>query len=75
MSSYREPAMNTRSAAYELRYYSLLQQDRMLAFPCDKEGHVDIDGLDSRERLDYFYARTVIGREFRRPVVTPAALH
>lgn len=68
-----QPTARAAATAYELRYPSLLQQDRVLAFPCDAEGHVDIDGLDSRTRLDYFYARTVIGREFGRPVV--ATLH
>jgi hypothetical protein len=36
---------------------------------------VAIDALDARTRLNYFYARTVIGREFARPVVTPVTLH
>ncbi|WP_028998057.1 hypothetical protein [Azohydromonas australica] len=62
-------------AAYELRYSSLLEQDRVFAFPCDEAGHVDIDALDVHTRLNYFYARTVIGREFARPVVAPVTLH
>lgn len=62
-------------AAFELRYSSLLEQDRVFSFPCDAAGHVDIDALDARTRLDYFYARTVIGREFARPVVAPVTLH
>ena len=61
--------------AYELRYSSLLDQDRVFAFPCDEAGHVDIDALDAHTRLNYFYARTVIGREFARPVVAPVTLH
>lgn len=60
---------------YELRYSSLLDQGRVFAFPCDAAGHVDIDALDMRTRLNYFYARTVIGREFARPTVAPVTLH
>lgn len=54
---------------YELRFCSLFDEGRGLAFPCDAEGHVDIDALSSRARLNYLYARTVIGREFATPAV------
>ena len=37
--------------------------------PGDEAGHVDIDSLSARARLNYFYARTVIGREFSMPAV------
>ena len=65
----------TPDAAFELRYRSLLDQDRVFAFPCDAGGHVDSDALDDGTRLNYFYARTVIGREFARPTVAPVTLH
>ena len=66
--------MNTQlhtleSARYELRFASLFDPGRGLAFPCDAHGHVDIDSLSDRARLNYFYARTVIGREFSMPAV------
>jgi hypothetical protein len=54
---------------YELRFESLFHTGRGYAFPCDAAGHVDLDGLSQRARLNYFYARTVIGREFARPAV------
>jgi hypothetical protein len=57
------------AARYELRFTSLFDEGRGLAFPCDAEGHVDIDSLSDRARLNYFYARTVIGREFTMPAV------
>jgi hypothetical protein len=57
------------SARYELRFSSLFDEGRGLSFPCDAEGHVDIDALSQRARLNYFYARTVIGREFTVPAV------
>ena len=65
-----------QAASYELRFTSLFDEGRALSFPCDAEGHVDIDSLSSRARLNYFYARTVIGREFFMPAVQPnATLH
>jgi hypothetical protein len=57
------------SARYELRFASLFDEGRALSFPCDAEGHVDIDALSGRARLNYLYARTVIGREFSMPAV------
>lgn len=57
---------------YELRFASLFDEGRGLAFPCDAEGHVDLDALSSRARLNYLYARTVIGREFSMPAVRHA---
>jgi hypothetical protein len=61
-------------AGYELRFQSLFDQGRGYAFPCDAAGHVDIDALSNRARLNYLYARTVIGREFSVPAVRPSAL-
>ncbi|HEX6708633.1 MAG TPA: hypothetical protein VF169_28105 [Albitalea sp.] len=60
---------------YELRFASLFIEGRAYAFPCDAEGHVDIDSLSAKARLNYFYARTVIGREFSVPSVLRCALH
>jgi hypothetical protein len=57
------------SAQYELRFCSLFDAGRGYSFPCDEAGHVNIDALSSRARLNYFYARTVIGREFFTPAV------
>jgi hypothetical protein len=55
--------------AYQLRFRFLSDPDRAYVFPCDKVGHVDMDRLSERARVDYFYARTVIGRELTLPVV------
>jgi hypothetical protein len=54
---------------YEIRYRSLLDPERALSFPCDDRGCVDLDALGERTRLDYFYARTVVGREFALPTL------
>jgi len=58
---------------FELRFRSLSDADRVVAFPCDAAGHVDLDALGERTRMNYFYARTVIGREFALPAVAPSA--
>lgn len=59
---------------YELRFQSLFQEGRALAFPCDAQGHVDMDALSERARDNYLYARTVVGREFATPAVQPGRL-
>jgi len=54
---------------YELRYTGLFNRGRGFAFPCDVQGHVDIDGLTDHARVNYFYARTVVGAELSAPIV------
>ncbi|MBS0440675.1 MAG: hypothetical protein JSR38_01885 [Proteobacteria bacterium] len=54
---------------YELRFQSLFHEGRALAFPCDSEGHVDLDALSERARGNYLYARAVVGREYATPAV------
>jgi hypothetical protein len=69
------PSISQSAPGYELRFCPLSGHGPVRAFPCDAEGHVDIDALSARTRLDYFYARTVIGREFARPAVQASTLH
>jgi hypothetical protein len=57
------------TAAFELRFQSLFHEGRGLAFPCDAAGRVDLDRLSERARCNYFYARSVIGRDFTTPAV------
>ena len=59
---------------YELRFRSLFDEGRGFAFPCDAGGRVDMDSLSDRARNNYFYARTVVGREFATPAVQPRTL-
>jgi hypothetical protein len=56
-------------AGYELRFRSLFNDGRGLAFPCDSQGRVDLDALSHHALNNYLYARTVIGREFSTPAV------
>jgi hypothetical protein len=61
--------------AYELRFQSLFNEGRALTFPCDAQGHVELDALSDRARQNYLYARAVVGREFATPAVLPTELH
>lgn len=69
--------MNTThaAAAYELRFRSLFDEGRGFAFPCDAQGHVDMDTLSARALNNYLYARSVVGREFAMPAVQQGSLH
>jgi len=59
---------------YVLRFRSLFDEGRGPSFPCDAQGRVDLDHLSERVRQNYFYARTVIGREFLVPAIEPRPL-
>jgi hypothetical protein len=56
-------------SVFELHFRSLLDAGRVLAFPCDAAGRVDLDLLGRAALNDYLYARASVGREFRRPAV------
>jgi hypothetical protein len=61
----------TQAADFELRFASLFDQGRGYAFPCDAQGHVDMDTLSARALTNYLCARTLIGRDFAAPRVQP----
>jgi hypothetical protein len=73
----RAATMNSISfdLAHELRFESLFNPGRALAFPCDAQGHVELDALSERARRNYLYARAVVGREYATPAVTRADNH
>jgi hypothetical protein len=60
------------TARFELRFESLFNPGRALAFPCDARGRVELDALSERSRQNYLYARAVVGREFATPSVVYA---
>jgi hypothetical protein len=69
--------MNTMNAtnsshSFELRFRSLFQEGRALAFSCDPDGRIDLDRLSERARQSYLYARALVGRDFAQPEVLPA---
>jgi hypothetical protein len=60
---------------YELRFDALFSNRRSYSFPCDGMGHVDIDSLSERGRLNYLYARAMIGVEVAWPAVRVSMPH
>ena len=60
------------SARFELRFQSLFDAGRALSFPCDERGRVELDTLSAAARINYFFARTVIGRDFHSPAIVPS---
>jgi len=63
------------NAQHQLHFESLFNPGRGFAFPCDERGTVNLDTLAERARQNYFYARTLIGREFACPVVQSHMVH
>lgn len=64
--------METRCAtngAFRLCFRSLFTSGRGYAFPCDREGRVDLDCLSEQARTNYLYARAMVGRELAVPAV------
>lgn len=61
--------MNNARCIHRLCFRSLFQKGRGFAFPCDRNGRVDLDGLPDSVRNNYLYARAMVGRELCPPVV------
>lgn len=80
MSRMRKPSIGSTAmrpisapdARYHICFQSLKDEALALEFPCDAEGRVELDGLSDRARMNYLFARAVVGCEFRRPAVVPA---
>jgi hypothetical protein len=53
----------------ELRFLPRDSDQRCLVFPCNAAGHVEIDRLSERERIDYLYARALRGRDYSLSIV------
>ena len=54
---------------YELHFLPLRRPDGGCAFPCDSEGHVDMDAMTERARNNYLFARALVGIEYHEPRV------
>lgn len=57
---------------FQLHYRNLFDPGRGFVFPCDEGGRVDMDNLPERARLNYLYARAMVGKELDCPAVEPA---
>lgn len=62
---------DSRPTRYELRFPPLAGGGDGYAFPCDAQGHVDLDRLSERARNDYLFARGMIGWTVDAPAVQP----
>jgi hypothetical protein len=60
------------SDQFQIRFQSLFNEGRGLAFPCDRTGQVDMDALSERGRNNYLFARAMVGREYAVPSVYAA---
>jgi len=56
---------------FEIRFAYLFEAGRCLSFPCDARGQVDIDALSERARMNYLFARALVGRDYSTPTVHP----
>jgi hypothetical protein len=62
-------AKSLNEPEHSLRFHPLSEGDRERAFPCDERGVVDLDALSDLARVEYFFARTLIGRAFGLPTI------
>jgi hypothetical protein len=56
---------------FQIRFPSVSTHGHSMAFPCDAEGNVDLDGLSDESRCDYLFARIMMRRECASPEVVP----
>jgi hypothetical protein len=57
------------ASSFVLSFRSLFVSGRGYAFPCDATGRVDLDQLSEHARVNYLYARAMVGREVAPPAV------
>ncbi len=54
---------------FEIQFQPLHLEGSVLRFPCDPQGHVDLDALNPVDMDDYLFARALVGRDYARPAV------
>ncbi len=59
--------------SFVLCFRSIFTTGRGYSFPCDADGRVDLDRLSEQARLNYLYARAMVGRELSVPAVEPTS--
>jgi hypothetical protein len=58
---------------YEIFYRPLADTQSALRFPCDGQGHVDLDELSPQAVENYLFARAMVGRDYALPAIVPQA--
>ncbi len=66
---------DARRSQFRLCFRSLFDSGRGYAFPCDRDGRVNLDELSDGARNNYLYARAMVGREVAAPAVELVDLH
>jgi len=56
---------------YEIIYRPLADVQSVLHFPCDGQGHVDLDELSPQAVENYLFARAMVGRDYALPAIVP----
>jgi len=64
-----------RTSPFRLCFRSLFDRGRGYAFPCDRDGRVNLNELSEQARINYFHARAMVGRELAQPAVESAERH
>ena len=54
---------------YELYFQSSLRAGSGWSFPCDADGHVDMNAMTERVRNNYLFARALVAIDFHVPQV------
>ena len=54
---------------HKVRFQSLFNEGRCLSFPCNPQGHVDLETLSPRDMENYLFARAMVGREYAPPAM------
>jgi hypothetical protein len=67
----QSPADSTSAA--QLQFLPRAAGRRLLAFPCNLSGQVEIDRLSAQARIDYLFARALRGRDYAFPIVVQVA--
>lgn len=62
-------AADSQTVCFEVRFESLFDAGRGMSFPCDQEGHVDLDSLPARARNNYLFARAMVGKDYLPPAI------
>ncbi len=62
-------ATTEHNTHYALCFRSMFNTGRGYVFPCDADGHVDLNALSETARMNYLFARGVVGWEFFVPAV------
>ena len=56
---------------YLLVFQSVYDVGHRYSFECTKEGVVNLDNLSDKGRNNYYYCKTMVGREFAWPRIEP----